>query len=174
MIVTPSDDKSLDKVLKLIKMAPEELTLEGIDFASIKDRPRSDDSKGRGRSRSDRPRPIPKSDNVASMEPITAPLPRTEKVEEAREEAPRRSRSRRSTKPETAPQAVVVAAPEVAIEVEAAPTKPANQRRDRNREQAPREARKPEPSKDQPLRAASGGFGDDIPAFLRRPVVFQD
>ncbi|MNE22036.1 hypothetical protein D3C80_1152250 [compost metagenome] len=174
MIVTPSDDKSLDKVLKLIKMAPEELTLEGIDFASIKDRPRSDDAKGRGRSRSDRPRPIPKSDNVASMEPITAPLPRAEKVEEAREEAPRRSRSRRSTKPEAAAETVDAAAPEAAVEVEAVPVKPASQRRERGRDQAPRDVRKSEPQKDQPLRAASGGFGDDIPAFLRRPVVFHD
>lgn len=174
MIVTPSDDKSLDKVLKLIKMAPEELTLEGIDFASIKDRPRSDDAKGRGRSRSDRPHPIPKSDNVASMEPITAPLPRAEKVEEAREEAPRRSRSRRSTKPEAAAETVDAAAPEAAVEVEAVPVKPASQRRERGRDQAPRDVRKSEPQKDQPLRAASGGFGDDIPAFLRRPVVFHD
>ncbi|WP_312147053.1 DEAD/DEAH box helicase [Brevundimonas sp.] len=178
MIVTPSDDKSLDKVLKLIKMEPQELTLEGIDFASIKDRPRSDDGKGRGRGRSDRPRPIPKSDNVASMEPITAPLPKVEKVDEAREEAPRRARSRRSTKPESPVETVVetnvVTTPEPVAEVETAPTRPARQGRDRNRDQAPREARKSESSKDQPLRAASGGFGDDIPAFLRRPVVFQD
>ncbi|MNQ87293.1 ATP-dependent RNA helicase RhlE [compost metagenome] len=177
MIVTPSDDKSLDKVLKLIKMAPEELTLDGIDFAAIKDRPRSDDSKGRGRSRSDRPRPIPKSDNVASMEPIARAAPKAE--DGAAEEAPRRSRSRRSTKPETAPEAVdavVATVTEAAPEAEAAPTKAAPQRRDRNRDRAqePREARKPEQAKDQPLRAASGGFGDDIPAFLRRPVVFAD
>jgi superfamily II DNA/RNA helicase len=179
MIVTPSDDKSLDKVLKLIKMAPQELTLDGIDFAAIKDRPRSDDAKGRGRSRSDRPRPIPKSDNVASMEPITTPLPRAEKAEEAREEAPRRSRSRRSTRPEAAPEsldAAVATTPEATPEVEAAPAKSEPQRRDRSRdrERAPRETRKPEATRDQPLRAASGGFGDDIPAFLRRPVVFQD
>ena len=171
MIVTPSDDKSLDKVLKLIKMAPEELTLEGIDFAAIKDRPRSDDSKGRGRGRSDRPRPIPKSDNVASMEPIARAAP---KAEDAAEEAPRRSRSRRSTKSE-AVEAIAVAAPEVVADIEVdIPAKPAAQRRDRNRDQAPRDARKSESQKDQPLRAASGGFGDDIPAFLRRPVVFQD
>ena len=177
MIVTPSDDKSLDKVLKLIKMDPQELTLEGIDFTSIKDRPRTDDAKGRSRSRSDRPRPVPKSDNVASMEPITAPLPKVEKAEDARDEAPRRSRSRRSTKPEAAPEtldAVVAAAPEAVVETNAGSAKPAPQRRDRNRDQAPRDARKSETQKDQPLRAASGGFGDDIPAFLRRPVVFQD
>ena len=172
MIVTPADDKSLDKVLKLIKMAPEELMLDGIDFAAIKDRPRSDDSRGRGRGRSDRPRPIPKSDNVASMEPIARAAPKAEDA--AAEEAPRRSRSRRSTKPETAVQTVIAETPETVVEAETAPAKPAAQRRDRNRDQAPRDARKSEPQKDQPLRAASGGFGDDIPAFLRRPVVFQD
>lgn len=176
MIVTPSDDKALDKVLKLIKMAPQELTLEGIDFNAIKDRPRTDDAKGR--SRSDRPRPVPKSDNVASMEPITSPLPRAEKPEEAREEAPRRSRSRRSTKPETAPEIVDVAvdaAPEIAVETETAPAKAAPQRRDRNRDRdQTREAKKPEPQKEPRLQAAPGGFGDDIPAFLRRPVVFSD
>ncbi|MGO4409539.1 MULTISPECIES: DEAD/DEAH box helicase [unclassified Brevundimonas] len=175
MIVTPSDDKSLDKVLKLIKMDPQELTLEGIDFASIKDRPRTDDSRssGRGRARSDRPRPIPKSDNVASMEPITAPLPKAEKAEEA----PRRSRSRRSTRPEAAPEgveAVVVAAPESTPQAEAAPAKAATQRRERTRDHAPREAKKPEPAKEQPVQAARGGFGDDVPAFLRRPVIFSD
>jgi hypothetical protein len=174
MIVTPSDDKSLDKVLKLIKMEPQELTLEGIDFAAIKDRPRTDDAKGRSRSRSDRPRPIPKSDNVASMEPITAPAPKTE---EAREEAPRRSRSRRSTRPETAPEsveAIVAAAPEAKPEAEAAPTKAAPQRRERTRDHAPREPKKPEQHREQPVQAARGGFGDDVPAFLRRPVIFSD
>ena len=178
MIVTPSDDKSLDKVLKLIKKAPEEMSLDDIDFASIKDRPRTGDAKGRGRSRSDRPRPIPKSDNVASMEPIARVAP---KADDAAEEAPRRSRSRRSAKPEAAPEsldAVVATASEATPEVEAAPVKSESHRRDRNRDrdrgQATREGRKPEPAKDQPLRAASGGFGDDIPAFLRRPVVFSD
>ena len=181
MIVTPSDDKSLDKVLKLIKMDPQELTLEGIDFASIKDRPRADDAKGRSRSRSDRPRPIPKSDNVASMEPITPTAPKAPapKAEEAREEAPRRSRSRRSIKPDAAPdaiEAVVATAPEAVAEADAVEATAAPQRRsrDRGRDQAPREGKKPEPAKEPRLQAAPGGFGDDIPAFLRRPIVFQD
>jgi superfamily II DNA/RNA helicase len=167
MIVTPSDDKSLDKVLKLIKKAPEEMSLDDIDFASIKDRPRSDDSKGRGRGRSDRPRPIPKSDNVASMEPIARAAP---KAEETLEEAPRRSRSRRSAKPVTTSEAADAVVDTTAQATPA--TKPASQRRDRAPES--REPRKSEQAKEQPLRAASGGFGDDIPAFLRRPVVFQD
>ena len=170
MIVTPSDDKSLDKVLKLIKMEPQELTLDGIDFAAIKDRPRSDDSRsgGRGRSRSDRPRPIPKSDNVASMEPIARAAPQ---AEEAAEEAPRRSRSRRSTRPEAVVE-TNAAAP--SAETHAPPAESAPPRRERTRDHAPREAKKPEQSKNQPVRAASGGFGDDVPAFLRRPVVFSD
>src|SRR3954469_9037976 len=41
MIVTPADSRNLDKVLKLIGKAPEEITLEGIDWSSIKDEPRS-------------------------------------------------------------------------------------------------------------------------------------
>ena len=180
MIVTPSDDKSLDKVLKLIKMDPQELTLEGIDFSSIKDRPRTDDSRSSSRGRSDRPRPIPKSDNVASMEPIKAPVA---KAEDASEEAPRRSRSRRSTRPEAATEVatevaevVTAKAPETAAAVEAtpAPAKAAPQRRERTRDHAPREAKKTEQTKEQPVQGARGGFGDDVPAFLRRPVVFSD
>ncbi|MGH7026820.1 DEAD/DEAH box helicase [Brevundimonas sp.] len=170
MIVTPSDDKSLDKVLKLIKMAPQELTLEGIDFAAIKDRPRSDDSKGRGRSRSDRPRPISKSDNIASMEPIARAAPQADSAEEA----PRRSRSRRSTRPEAAVEAAEIVAAATAPEAEAAPAKATPSRRERTRDHAPREAKKPEQPREQPVQAARGGFGDDIPAFLRRPVVFSD
>src|SRR5690606_19210259 len=67
MIVTPTDDKSLDKVLKLIKKEPVELPLEGIDFSAIKDQPRREGrggDKGRrgrgersGRGRGDAPAP---------------------------------------------------------------------------------------------------------------------
>ena len=105
------------------------------------------------------------------MEPIARAAP---KADAPADEAPRRSRSRRPTKPETAVETVVAETPETVVEIEAAPAKPATQRRDRNRDQAPRDTRTSESQKDQPLRAASGGFGDDIPAFLRRPVVFQD
>ncbi|MFC5374302.1 DEAD/DEAH box helicase [Brevundimonas faecalis] len=160
MIVTPSDDKSLDKVLKLIKKAPEELSLDDIDFSAIKDRPRTGDAKGRGRSRSDRPRPIPKSDNVASMEPIAHAAP---KADENQEEAPRRSRSRRSAKPEVAEVVETV--------VEAPIGKAEPSRRDRDRGRGGKKAeQKPESSNEAPRSA----FGDDIPAFLRRPVVFAD
>ncbi|WP_397423112.1 DEAD/DEAH box helicase, partial [Phenylobacterium sp.] len=48
-IVTPADSRNLDKVLKLINTAPVEITLEGIDWSSIKDEPRSPRSGGRDR-----------------------------------------------------------------------------------------------------------------------------
>src|SRR5512146_1234774 len=50
MIVTPADSRNLDKVLKLIGKDPEEIKLEGIDWASIKDEPR--EGRGGGRERS--------------------------------------------------------------------------------------------------------------------------
>src|ERR1700760_993702 len=56
MIVTPADSKGLDKVLKLIGKAPNEMTLD-IDFSEIKSEPRESRSgrggaSGRGRARS--------------------------------------------------------------------------------------------------------------------------
>jgi len=79
MIATPADSRNLDKVLKLIGKAPEEIRLEGVDWASIKDEPRS----GRGergrsgaragaspRDRDRRPRPVPVHGEVASMAPF--------------------------------------------------------------------------------------------------------
>ncbi len=156
MIVTPSDDKSLDKVLKLIKKEPQELVLEGIDFAAIKDRPRSDDDRSRGRGRrNERPRPVPKSDNVASMEPIVQAETAPETIEA--EKPARRSRGRRSAKTEDV--AVAEAPAAKSAEPAKAPARP---------------AKSASSSKEPVLRAAPGGFGDDIPAFLRRPVVFAD
>jgi superfamily II DNA/RNA helicase len=70
MIVTPADDKSLDKVLKLIKMDPQELVLDDIDFDAIKDGGRDDKrssrsnetrSGGRGRSRAAEPAQGPRA-----------------------------------------------------------------------------------------------------------------
>ena len=169
MIVTPSDDKSLDKVLKLIKKEPVELPLDGIDFATIKDQPRrdSDRPRGRGRSseRSDRPArgrretaaeaPAP----AETVEPAVqaAPVP----VETAAEPKPRRGRRTRS---ETA------AAPVVAPVAAPAPAEAAKP------EQAARPA--PEPRLRQSDRdggersepRAGAGFGDSVPAFMRRPA----
>ncbi|EDX82167.1 RNA helicase [Brevundimonas sp. EAKA] len=197
MIVTPADDKSLDKVLKLIKMDPQELVLDDIDFDAIKDGGRDDKrssrsnetrSGGRGRSR--------------AAEPAQAPAPAVALAETDAAEAPTRSRSRRKAKPEVSVETVVE--PEMAPVVE----KPAGRGRSRARSEPRPEAKiepriesriEAEPAPSEEARAArtdrepqlrqsdrrgerrpeererSGvkGFGDDIPAFLRRPVVIR-
>jgi len=197
MIVTPADDKSLDKVLKLIKMDPQELVLDDIDFDAIKDGGRDDKrssrsnetrSGGRGRSR--------------AAEPAQPPAPAVALAETDAAEAPTRSRSRRKAKPEVSVETVVE--PEMAPVVE----KPAGRGRSRARSEPRPEAKiepriesriEAEPAPSEEARAArtdrepqlrqsdrrgerrpeererSGvkGFGDDIPAFLRRPVVIR-
>jgi superfamily II DNA/RNA helicase len=102
MIVTPADSRNLDKVLKLIGKAPEEIKLEA-DWANIKDEPRNarGGERGRGgargsssssssRDRDRRPRPVPVHGEVAAMapfDPAAAPPP-------AAEAAPRPPRAR--------------------------------------------------------------------------------
>jgi len=150
MIVTPSDDKALDKVLKLIKMTPEELVLDGAaerapraeaPAAAEGEAPRSARSRGRRRG----------ADRAAEAE-TAAPLPEFSAVAEA-VEAP-----------------VLAEAPEsVADETRA--DRPRRERggrgrgRDRDRDaRSAAEADAPAPR--------GRPFGDaDIPAFLRRPVV---
>jgi superfamily II DNA/RNA helicase len=56
MIVTPADSRNLDKVLKLIGKVPEEITLPGVDWGSIKDEPRSGGRERGGRERGGRDR----------------------------------------------------------------------------------------------------------------------
>jgi len=56
MILTPADDRSYDKVLKLIKKTPETLDLE-LDVSELKSTPRQKEDRKRTR-RDNRPRPI--------------------------------------------------------------------------------------------------------------------
>ncbi|WP_297803951.1 DEAD/DEAH box helicase [uncultured Brevundimonas sp.] len=174
MLATPADDKSLDKVLKLIKKDPVELALEGVDFAAIKDRaPRSKDEGRSGRGRRERTRePKPETAEVAAVEAeaVEASAP-TEAKEERR---PRRSRSRRKPEAtsEVAAETVAVEATgeeapaAVEAEVEAAPSR-SNRGRSQDNRKSRNAAEKPEG-----IATHSVAFGDDIPAFLRRPVVF--
>ena len=139
MIVTPSDDKSLDKVLKLIKKEPVELPLDDIDFASIKDRPRDDSrssrSRGRGeRSERSRSRKSLEAAPVEAVEVSEIPAAPETSTPQA-DEAPRRSRSRKKSE-DRAPAAQTVSKPAETVR--------------------------------------GSAFGDDVPAFLRRPVVFAD
>jgi superfamily II DNA/RNA helicase len=188
MIVTPADDKSLDKVLKLIKMDPQELVLDGIDFAAIKDGPARDDKRSGGRERSgdrSRSRSRGTSASTPAVEATEAAIVTTApSVQEA--EAPR-SRSRRKARPETSvetasPAVAVVSTPDLApapavVEAEATPDVVETPR-------APRADREPhllqsdrrgdrKAAKEEPQRQGVRGFGDDIPAFLRRPVIVR-
>lgn len=180
MIVTPSDDKALDKVLKLIKKDPVELTLDGVDFAAIKDQPRRDGGRGdkaaRGRGeRSGRGRAEPR-DAAPAPEAVETPAAEAPPVAAAAEtDAPpaRRSRSRRSSgrtaeTPVEAPVAAEVVA-ETAV-VEDAPREAREPREPRRG----RPDRRPERAPDEPRAFTGRPFGEaEVPAFLRRPVLIK-
>ncbi|RZJ97919.1 MAG: DEAD/DEAH box helicase [Brevundimonas sp.] len=170
MIVTPADDKSLGKVLSLIKKDPVELSLDGIDFAAIKDQARPDrersGSRDRGRARPEgrgrRPREdaaeVETTEAPIAVEPATeAPAPAIDAVTASPEPAAARSRSR-SRRPARA-EAAASAAPVTATP----PSKPAA------------EAEKPQPQAVTQGQSARGGnaFGGDIPAFMRRPAPLK-
>jgi len=151
MIVTPSDDKALDKVLKLIKMTPEELVLDGpaerapraeAPVAAAEGeaaRPARSRSRRRGADRAEAESAPPLPEFSAVAEAVEAPVlaEATEAVaEEARAERPRRERGGRG------------------------------RGRDRERDARPAAAEAEAPA------PRGRPFGDaDIPAFLRRPVV---
>jgi superfamily II DNA/RNA helicase len=176
MIVTPSDDKALDKVLKLIKMDPEELTLD-IDWSGVgsggparggrkapdrAERKAPEQAEKLPRSRGGRrSRSEPAVEAEAAPVEAAAPAPTAEQAEK-----PRRTRSRRGSKAETAPvtpEAPVVSAP--------APVAPAAATAVQEPQLTQAERRGGRKGKDDDKSPAKGsGFGDDVPAFLRRPA----
>jgi superfamily II DNA/RNA helicase len=190
MIVTPADAKNIDKVLKLIGKAPEEITLEGVDFASIKDEPRHDRGRSGGRERGARTRdhaPRPGRNErptrpEASVEPISAP----EVSAEPAAEAPRRERRPRRGAEEHRPAEAREAAevphdrPARAPREERTPDRPVREERqaredrpareDRSgRDRGRRDQREPREDRgDREDRNAVVGFGSDTPAFLMR------
>jgi len=113
MIVTPADSRNLDKVLKLIGKVPEEIVIEGVDWGSIKDEPRTargggrdrdrgGSGSGRGRERGRAPRED-RPERVESAQAEAAPVPVVaERTEEARPPRARRDRGRapREERPE--------------------------------------------------------------------------
>jgi superfamily II DNA/RNA helicase len=180
MIVTPADDRSLDKVMKLIKMTPETLDLE-LDVSELKTPPRDKakrdqerDRSRRDRDRDRRPRPVADHGQTASMEPVQA-APRADVAEieqpplvaetdaapAEREGRSRRSRGGRGrgrsetsvavpTEAAEAPEAIV-AAVEAPVEREERPARP---------ERAPRPAREEaRASEDRSERAPRGDRG---------------
>ena len=197
MIVTPGDDKSLDKVLKLIKMAPEELVLD-IDWSTGgAAAPRREKPEGRPapvrtdrapRGRSARAATVD-AEPAAMAEPVAADTPRPEiaPTPEAAEQPARRTRSRRSTREvesaaiaptaEISSPAAALAAepsPDAAAAATPAPASPASTRA--AAEPRLRQAdRRPSGRADHDLPPAreGSGFGADIPAFLQRPVTLK-
>ena len=164
MIVTPADAKNIDKVLKLIGKAPEEIVLEGVDFAAIKDEKRSDSrsggrDRGRGGERSsgrgdrdrDRERPRAPHGEVASLEPfvadpnaVRAPKPEPVAEEAKAERAPRargRNRGRANPDAESAATEAVTQPAEARAEREprrARPERESRPEREARPERAPR------------------------------------
>ena len=190
MIVTPADDRSLDKVLKLIKMDPEELVLDGVDFSPGKTQPRRDSDRperppARGRGRG--PRETPQDAAVEPSE-VVAAVPTADPAKtEAGVEAlatdtamsdaprPRRTRSRRGTKP-AATEAVEVAEAPVAGPVAVAAPTPVAPSQDRPVQETHlrQSDRRGDNARPEPQRSNSRPFGEgDVPAFLRRPVSLK-
>jgi superfamily II DNA/RNA helicase len=185
MIVTPADDRSLDKVLKLIKMDPEELVLDGVDFSPGKAQPRRDAERperapARGRGRASRETP---QDSVAELSATPAPEPAAT-AEIAAEPSvsevpapdapkPRRSRSRRgarSTAPVEAAEAPAPAPPPAPVEAVAAPAQDLPVQETHLRQSD----RRGDSASTEPQRSNGRPFGEgDVPAFLRRPVSLK-
>ncbi|MBX9706755.1 MAG: DEAD/DEAH box helicase [Caulobacteraceae bacterium] len=148
MIVTPADDKALDKVMKLIKMQPEELLLD-IDWADL------------GGQR--RPRPAAKS---APEQVDSAPLAAADRTDAA----PRRSRSRRPGRVDTS-----VEAPVPSVEAAPVPATVPSEPRAATEPRLRQADRRPggRTDRDAPTAREGTGFGADVPAFLRRSVALK-
>ncbi|WP_369059383.1 DEAD/DEAH box helicase [Caulobacter sp. 73W] len=183
MIVTPSDDKGLDKVLKLIGKTPNEAVVE-LDWSQAKDDRRPSEKSGRGRERGGRDRDRGErggrgrsrsSENAAPVEAVEA----TEVVDtvNAAESAPKPRRERSRNRPER------VEAPERAEGAER-PERSERPERDRGGRADNRRDARPQPEAEGPRSSRGGvkaprlprddddrrvvGFGADVPAFLMR------
>jgi superfamily II DNA/RNA helicase len=141
-IATPADARNLDKVIRLIGKAPDEMKLE-LDWSQ---------AKSEGRSRPERRRPErrdrgigrPASEtSVAPMEPAK-PQPRPSPAQEESRQEPRRAHGRHDRK-ERAPRET-----------------PERARSEPRRTPAPGRGREEED------RREVVGFGGDVPAFLAR------
>ncbi|MBX7247617.1 MAG: DEAD/DEAH box helicase [Caulobacteraceae bacterium] len=154
MIVTPADDRSLDKVLKLIKMAPDEVKLD-LDWNELK----SSGGRASGsRNRSDAPRARGRA-ATAESSPTDSPSEAPKVAERPRREPRRNARDpNRAADPAPLPE-----------------SRPAEPQRSERPEREPR--REKEPRRDDRRRDRDDdrgdrtiGFGADLPAFLRQPV----
>jgi superfamily II DNA/RNA helicase len=189
MIVTPADDRSLDKVLKLIKMDPEELVLDGVDFSPGKPQPRRDADRperaqagGRGRgSRTALQDPAGPPESLGPV-PTGDPTLEPEAMEASKAEAPasdppkpRRTRSRRGSRSTadgaTGSVEIQTAAPVAAVTpIRAAPS----QDRPVQETHLRQSDRRGDSASAEPKQSNGRPFGEgDIPAFLRRPASIK-
>ena len=196
MLVTPNDNRQLDKVLKLIGKVPNELTLD-IDFSLIKSEPREssrgrrDDSKSRG-PRRDRDRNPPRvaPEDEAPREPFvaaeTAAPPTADTGDQAeRAERPERSargprrgrgeRAPREARAETAERAAPAPEPDVDEAPVRRERRPEPVRgesrpdvRPRREDEAARRGPATRDRDDDRNERGVVGFGSDVPAFLRQ------
>ena len=186
MIVTPADDRSLEKVLKLIKMDPEELVLDCVDLSPGKTQPprnadRSERAPARGRGRASRETlKVAIAESSATSAPAPEPAARTEIVAEpVATEAlapdaskPRRTRSRRGARTVSA-GAADAPLPASADTLAEAPSAPA-QERPVQQTHLRQSDRRGDSASPEPQRSIGRPFGEgDIPAFLRRPVSLK-
>jgi superfamily II DNA/RNA helicase len=164
MLATPGDARNLDKVLKLIGKAPEEIVLD-IDWSSIKDEPRRErgGDRGRGgpggrsggsRDRDRRPRPVPEHGQTAPMEPFNPSaeiIQSSETPAPERAERPARGRNRRGSEPRPAPAVATPAASETAAPAPSPVREDGRQPRERAESRQPRD-RAPRQQADRPQR----------------------
>ncbi|RZJ01872.1 MAG: DEAD/DEAH box helicase [Brevundimonas sp.] len=178
MIVTPADDKSLDKVLKLIKKDPVELTLDGVDFGAAKDQPRRESGRGErpgrergGRTRRETASPVETETPVVAAADTPEPASAPAAAPETDTPAPRRSRSRRGAPRTDAP--AVEAAPDAVQQADPVDTAPEPVAETKTRPTPPRQPdRQPDRVEPEPRQSNGRPFGEnEIPAFLRRPVA---
>ena len=181
MIVTPGDDKSLDKVLKLIKMDPQELKLDlsgdmsGRTTPARTGNPAVDPSEAPTRSRGRSRKPA----TAKIAEPTDSDTPTVEVATPAETAASQagvevrapRSRARRTTRSEVKVAHGSVEGEPVALvqEIVSAPS-PVPVERPRPEPQLRQADRRPggRDDRDQSPAREGAGFGSDIPAFLKR------
>jgi superfamily II DNA/RNA helicase len=183
MIVTPGDDRSLDKVLKLIKMTPEELTLDSADLGGgagrRPDRTEKAERAEPARERGERPsrsRRAPAAAEPAEapqaapavVEAPPAPVRAETPADDAESPAPaRRTRSRRGGRSARPVTDAPVEAPAETL----AATAPVPQERPTQEAHLRQSDRRGARAEAEPQRANGRPFGEsEVPAFLRRPV----
>ena len=188
MIVTPGDDRSLDKVLKLIKMAPEELVLDSADLGGGGRRPEKTERAEPARETAERPsrsRRAPAARTVEAAEPAEAPVVQTPETPEApvaaeeRTTPARRSRSRRGSgsSARTAAEAPAEATAEIPaspVEAPVATAESAPQARPAQEAHLRQSDRRGARPAAEPQRSNGRPFGEaEVPAFLRRTVPIK-